>query len=140
MAEPEDINEIYERADMILRISPEEYNEIMGFMGYDKQNRFIVFKVKNTTKKRNTGAKCLDKTNSDRLLMLNETIGENKFIDKNEIDISAEERANGMIPTKRMGKAMMCAVQEFMMRYYNKTKKNGKIWFLNFELAMLYKL
>ena len=40
--------------------------------------------------------------------------------------------------TKGMGQAELCALQEFLLRYYNKIKKNNKLWFFNFELAKLY--
>jgi hypothetical protein len=138
-AEPEDELEIAEKISQSLSITNDKYNEIVGFMGYDNKNIYIVLKIKNTIKKRNTGARCEDMSKGDRISNLNATIGENKFTKKNDNEITEEERASGIISTKGMISSEMCCIQEFLLRYYNKVKRDDKIWFLNFEMAMLYK-
>ena len=40
--------------------------------------------------------------------------------------------------TTTMVNQELCTLQEFTMRYFNKIRKNGKIWFLDTELAMIY--
>jgi len=137
-AESEDALNIQKAADQIMNIPNDKYNNLVGFMGYDNKNRFIVFKVRNMQSKRNTGARCEEAAKDKRIELLNEIIGTEKFTKKNEKDMTAEEKNNGVISTKGMVSTQMCSLQEFLLRYYNKIQKNGTFWFLDFELAMMH--
>ena len=97
-----------------------------------------MFKVKDVLAKRNTGARCEEAAKDKRIDVLNEIIGEQKYTKKNEEDITPEEKSRGVISTKGMVSSSMCSLQEFLLRYYNKIHRDGKIWFLDFELAMMY--
>jgi len=119
----EDAREIAEEVAKMLSISGDAYNRYVGFIGHEQKNRYLVFKVKDTTIRRNTGARCDEANKGRRITLLNEIIGEEKYTKENK---------------KGMVQAEMCALQEFLLRYYNKTRKNDKIWFLDFELALLY--
>jgi hypothetical protein len=59
-AEPEDQREIASSpvAKDILTFTASEYNKVIGFIGYEKSNRYLVFKTKDITSKRDTGARC----------------------------------------------------------------------------------
>ena len=51
---------------------------------------------------------------------MNEIIGTEKYNKEN---------------TKGMVQAELCSLQELLLRYYNNTQKNNKLWFLYPELA-----
>ena len=40
---------------------------------------------------------------------------------------------------KGLVQSELCSLQEFLFRYYNKSKKNNKLWFFDYENAMLSK-
>jgi hypothetical protein len=121
-AEPEDEREVDEH---LLSTLPREipYNSIVGFISYEQKNRYLVFKTKHTQLKRNVGARCDESGKTKKLSVLNEILGEEKY---------NKETSRGM------GQQELCSLQEFLLRYYQKIHKNGKVWFLDFETAMLY--
>ena len=100
-------------------------NNIIGFIANFKKEDFLVFKVKNLNKKRHKGARCDQSQKRDLLPLMNELIGEKKYTDKS---------------TEHLGKKELCIIQEFTMRYFNKTKKDEKIWFLNPVEAVLMEI
>ena len=123
-AEPEDELEVEEQ---IVRSLPKEipYNDIIGFISYEQKNRYLVFKTKRTNLKRNVGARCDESGKNKKLQVLNEILDEKKY---------TKETSSGMVQQE------LCSLQEFLLRYYQKIRKNGKVWFLDFETAMLYGL
>jgi hypothetical protein len=123
-AEPEDELEVEEQ---IVRNLPKEipYNDIIGFISYEQKNRYLVFKTKRTNLKRNVGARCDESGKAKKLQVLNEILDEKKY---------TKETSSGMVQQE------LCSLQEFLLRYYQKIQKNGKVWFLDFETAMLYGL
>lgn len=123
-AEPEDEIEIANAAANKFKI-PEgiQFNVLVGFIDNEKSNRYLVFKTKQTDAKRNTGARCDEAVKAKKLQILNMIVGSEKYTKEN---------------TKGMVQAELCALQEFLLRYYNKIKKNNKLWFFNYELAKLY--
>jgi superfamily II DNA or RNA helicase len=123
-AEPEDELEVEEQ---IIRSLPKEipYNDIIGFISYEQKNRYLVFKTKHTKLKRNVGARCDESGKTKKLQVLNEILDEKKY---------TKETSSGMVQQE------LCSLQEFLLRYYQKIQKNDKVWFLDFETAMLYGL
>ena len=121
-AEPEDEREVDEH---LISTLPREipYNSIVGFISYEQKNRYLVFKTKHTQLKRNVGARCDESGKTKKLSVLNEILGEEKY---------NKETSRGMVQQE------LCSLQEFLLRYYQKIHKNGKVWFLDFETAMLY--
>jgi len=106
-------------------VKNKKYNKLLGFIGFDNKNRYLVFKVKDTMAKRNTGARCDESAKSKKILLLNEILGEEKYTKEN---------------TKGIVQSEMCSTQEFILRHYNKERKNGQIWFLDYESTMLHGL
>ena len=123
VAEPEDERDILQENESN-NLKIENLNKLVGFIGYEQKHIYLVFKVKDMAAARNTGARCDESAKNKKLQLLNEIIGENKFNKEN---------------TKGMVQAELCSLQEFLLRYYNKERKNGKIWFLDFETAMINK-
>jgi hypothetical protein len=123
-AEPEDERLIAQEAIKSLGIKKEDFHSFVGFIGSDQKFNYLVFKIKDMTSKRNTGARCDESSKEKKIKILNDILGEKKYTKEN---------------TRGYVQADLCSLQEFLLRYYNKIKKNGKIWFLDYELGMLYK-
>jgi len=51
-----------------------------------------------------------------------------------------QKNKNGTVIQETIGQIDLCIIQEFLMRYYEVIKKNGKKWFLTPEMALVYKL
>jgi hypothetical protein len=122
-AEPEDEREIAEEASKKFSFKGKEFNHLVGFVGLEQKNNFLVFKTKQTDAKRNTGARCDEAVKSKKIQLLNMILGEEKYTKEN---------------TKGMVQPELCSLQEFLFRYYNKINKNNKVWFLDYDLSMLY--
>jgi len=122
-----------------LAFNPNDYNNIVGFIGYEKGNKDLAFKTKNMTSKRDTGARCDQATKNKNLTKLNEIIGEEKYTIENTKAIKDED---GNIIQEAMGNVELCVLKEFILRFFNehpKNGKNGKKWFLTPEMAIWHK-
>jgi len=126
-AESEDVFDIHSELEKRKKTQNDRKpnSTILGFISYDQKNKYLVFKTKNTTLKRNVGARCDESGKIKRLQILNEILGYEKY-DK--------ETSKGMVQFE------LCALQEFLLRYYQNIEKDGKTWFLDFEQAMSYGL
>ena len=127
VAESEDEREIAMALVSKMDYMKYELNHLIGFIGQDQKNRYLVFKVKDMEAKRNTGARCDEASKGKRVQILTELLGEEGF----------EAYSGGT--TKGMVQPELCSLQELLFRYYQKTKKNNKLWFFDFETAMLSK-
>ena len=138
-AEPEDQREIAssKEAKEYLTFNPENYNRIIGFIGYEKSNRYLVFKTKDITSKRDTGARCDEAGKSKTLQKLNEIIGEPKYTSENT---KMQKDGDGNIISEAVGQVELCVLQEFILRYFNTIKKDNKQWILTPEMAIYHKL
>ena len=123
-AQPEDERKISEEVSRKFSVKKEDFNNIVGFIGYEQKNRYLVFKTRDMLAKRNTGNRCDEAAKIKKIQLLNEIIGQEKYNKEN---------------TKKFVQSHLCSLQELLLRHYNKIKKNGKIWFLDPELAKLYK-
>jgi hypothetical protein len=126
-AEAEDEREIAIETAKTLDFTKFEVNNIIGFIGLEVKNRYLVFKVKDMEAKRNTGARCDESSKPRKIAVLTELMGEQLF----------EKYTNGT--TKGMVQPELCSLEELLFRYYNKSKKNNKVWFFDFESTMLSK-
>jgi len=126
-AEPEDEREIAMETVTKMDYMKFELNNLIGFIGQDQKNRYFVFKVKDMEAKRNTGARCDEASKPKKIAILTELLGQEIF------DKYTQGTTKGMVQSE------LCSLQELLFRYYNKTKKNNKLWFFDFETAMLSK-
>jgi hypothetical protein len=72
-AQPEDEIEIAnskEAKQFLEPIDKNKYNNIIGFIGYEKKNKYLVFKTKNMESLRDTGARCDEAGKSKTLALL----------------------------------------------------------------------
>ena len=138
-AEPEDQREIAssKEAKDLLTMKIEDYNRIVGFIGYEKSNRYLVFKTKDMLSKRDTGARCDESGKVKTLQKLNEIVGENKYTNENT---KAEKDGDGNIIREAVGHVELCVLQEFILRFFNTIKRDDKKWFLSPEMAIWHKL
>jgi hypothetical protein len=137
-AEPEDQREIAssKEAKEYLTFNIEKYNKIIGFIGYEKSNRFLVFKTKDITSKRDTGARCDESGKIKTLQRLNSIVGSEKFTKENTKAI----KEKGKVVSEAVGHVELCVLEEFILRYFNTIQKDNKNWFLNPEMAIWNKL
>jgi hypothetical protein len=85
----------------------------------------VVFKTKDMKAKRTTGARCDQATKAKSLVILSKILGEEKYTKEN---------------TKTIVDTGICIMEEFILKKYNKERKNGKVWFLTPEAAKIYKI
>ena len=138
-ASPEQQREIASSTETknFLEFNPNNYNTIIGFIGYEKGNKDLAFKTKNMSSKRDTGARCDQATKSKNLAKLNEIIGENKYTIESTKVVKDKD---GNIIQEAMGNDELCVLEEFILRYFNMKTENGKKWFFTPEMAIYHKL
>ena len=138
-AEPEDQREIAssKEAKEQLTMKIDDYNRIIGFIGYEKKNKYLVFKTKDMLSKRDTGARCDEAGKVKTLQKLNEIIGENKYTNENT---KVEKDEDGNIIREAVGHVELCVLQEFLLRFFNTIKREDKLWFITPEMAIWHKL
>ena len=123
-AEPEDELEVSQKLAEKYGIKQEKFSDVVGFIGFEHKNRYLVFKVKEMKVARTKGARCDESVKSKKIKILNEIVGREKY---------NKENTRGAVQSE------LCSLQELLLRYFDKDRKDGKMWFLNFELAMIYK-
>ena len=122
LAEPEDYQDLAQQiAITATRFIPvkNKINDIVGFTTNFKKE-FMVFKVKEMSKKRNKGARCDQSQKGEALLILNKILGENKY-DKES----------------KLGRVEICVLQELYLRLFDMENKNQKAWYLSPSEAVL---
>ena len=122
LAEPEDYQDLAQQiATTAARFIPvkNKINDIVGFTTNFKKE-YMVFKVKEMSKRRNKGARCDQSQKGEALLILNKILGENKY-DKES----------------KMGRVEICVLQELYLRLFDMENKNKKAWYLSPSEAVL---
>jgi hypothetical protein len=114
-AKGEDIEDLKVKIGLMLsnlKPAKEKLNNLIGFITTFK-NDYMTFKVKDFANKRTKGARCDQSTKRDAVKTLNEILGQEKYDSKSEIS-----------------QKQICCIQEFLLRIYDRDKKNNKRWFL----------
>jgi hypothetical protein len=145
LAEPEDEIEIDDspQGKKQLNFNKDEYsnkeinNGIIGFIGYKKNSKNFIFKTKDIFLPRDSGASCIEAGKSKTLIMINKIIGAEKYNKENTRIIKDD---TGQIIQEAVSENELCVLQEFILRKYNKDKKNAKFWFLTPDMAIHYKI
>jgi superfamily II DNA or RNA helicase len=138
-AEPEDQKEIADTSEVreLLNFKISNYNVIVGFMGYEKNNKYLTFKTKDMLSNRDTGARCDEAGKNKTIQILNQIIGEEKYNKENTKIIKDDDKN---VIQDAVGHVELCVTQEFILRYFDKIRKNDKKWFLSPEMALYFKL
>jgi hypothetical protein len=119
-AEPEDKRDL-ELAILNRYKLKDNLNKYVGFIGFETNKKYMVYKVKDTENKRSTGFRC-DQSGKDKIMkLLNEIENDNKYISKQTKDNANE----------------LCVRQEFTLRYYNYINLDDLVWFLDTETAII---
>jgi len=138
-SEPEDEREIAasKEGKEVLTFKADDYNKIVGFIGYEKNNRYLVFKTKDMLSKRDTGARCDEAGKDKTMKKINEILGETKFTSENT---KQQKDADGNVTKEAVNHIELCVFQEFILRYFDTIKRDEKKWFLTPEMAVFFKL
>ena len=115
----------------------DSYNSIVGFMGYSKNKKDMVFKTKNMLSKRDTGARCDEAGKAKTIKKINDILGFEFFTKNNTQNI--KDKTGKIIQETTRG-VELCIHLEFMLRYFDRIKKNNKIWFVIPEMAIYHNL
>ena len=103
------------------RIDKTTLHNIVGYVGYENKNQYMVFKSKNMSSHRNTGARCDEAGKMKTINALNEVLGKEYFSKEN---------------TSKLTQVDMCILLEFILRNNNSITLNNKIWFLNPDVVL----
>jgi hypothetical protein len=122
-AEPEDQREIAETSEVIelLNFRVSDYNNMVGFIGYEKNNKYLIFKTKDMLSPRDTGARCDEAGKNKTIQILNQIIGGEKYTKENTKLLKDEDKN---IIQDAIGHVELCVTQEFILRYFDKIKRN----------------
>ena len=111
-------------------ISNDQLNNNVGFIGFEKTQQDMVFKIKDTTNKRSTGFRCTQAGREKKhqkekgiIYILNELEGHK--VDQPRFSNDSKESV-----------FELCIRIELTMRYYDYEKLDGKTWFVNTETAV----
>jgi superfamily II DNA or RNA helicase len=137
-AGPEDQREIAETDEVreLLNFKISDYNVIVGFFGYEKNNKYLTFKTKDMLSNRDTGARCDEAGKNKTIQILNKIIGVEKYTKENTKIIKGDDNK---VVQDAMGHIELCVIQEFILRYFDRIRKDNKKWFLSPEMALYYK-
>lgn len=119
-----------------LRFDINNYNNIVGFISYEKGNKDLVFKTKIMSSKRDTGARCDQAGKNNNIKKLNEILGEEKYTIENTKVLKG---SNGIVIREAIGNIDLCILEEFILRYFDAINKDGKRYFVTPELAIWHK-
>ena len=149
-SEPEDerkLRESVEGANFFDKLIRASYNQIVGFIGYEKNNVNMSFKTKNLDSTRDTGAKCdevgkgkmleTDPNSKDYKKSIKYILGITKYTTESTKKIVDNDKN---VLREAIGQIDLCIIEEFYMRYYNEITKNGLKWFLTPEMALYHQL
>jgi hypothetical protein len=144
-ANPEDIRDLEDAVQnkYTLKTNKDrQLNQYVGFIGFETNKKYMVYKVKDTTNARSTGFRC-DQSGKDNIIQLLNEIETNNDIDYKTDKFNAFE---------------LCVKQEFLLRIFEKISNgdrlenskhiikgdkiknialNNKIWFLDTATAII---
>ena len=126
-AQPQDKKDLMPAIADKYKILNKNINHYVGFIGFETNKKFMVYKIKDTTNTRSTGFRC-DQAGKDKTIELINNIEDDKrFISK----------------VTKEGSYELCVRQEFTLRSFEKNKDKHKIngniitWFVDTETAII---
>ena len=120
VAQPEDKRDLQ---DAILKKYhlKSNLNQYVGFIGFETNKKYMVYKVKDTTNTRSTGFRC-NQSGKEKIIQL-----------LNDIDINNTYASK----VTKEGALELCVRQELTLRSFNNQKLDGRTWFLDTETAII---
>ena len=123
-AEPEDERELLSEFNKKYP-QIDNFNQYVGFIGFEDKIKYMVFKVKDTFQSRNKGSRCDQAGKQKTLELLNKIVGKEEF---------TKENTRGQVLLE------LCIRQEFILRYFNSIKKDNLVWFVTTEESVFNSL
>jgi len=136
-AEYTDTVKLFKLPELEKPIDINKCNRIVGFLGYEKHFKYLVFKTKDMTASRDTGARCDEAGKTKTLGILNTILGEEKYT-KDNTKLQKDESGKKVLK-EAVGLQELCVIEEFTLRYFNKTRPDKKYFFTP-ELALYFEL
>ena len=134
-ATPRDSERVKEQVSS--KIKEMKFNNVLGFNAYFNK-KYIVFKTRDMTQSRNSGARCDQKTKTGIEAEIIELL---KSAGVDEELAPHSETKKGIAKVKKIQNAKeLCADLEILHRYFDMKKINGVKWYLNSEEYMLKQL
>jgi hypothetical protein len=96
-------------------------NKYVGFIGFETNKKYMVYKIKDTENTRSTGFRCDQSGKIKIMKLLNEIENDEKYVSKQTKDNANE----------------LCVRQEFTLRYYNSIEYDNFVWFVDTETAII---
>jgi hypothetical protein len=120
VASPEDKRDLQDAILKKYRLKS-NLNKHVGFIGFETNKKYMVYKVKDTKNERSTGFRC-DQSGKEKIIqLLNDIETDDKYAPKVTKDGALE----------------LCVRQEFTLRSFEKQKLENKTWFLDTETAII---
>jgi hypothetical protein len=142
IGEPEDVLEIDDSKEgkKALNFNISNYpssDGIIGFIGYKKNSKNLIFKTKDVFSTRDTGATCIEAGKSKTLTILNKIVGSEKYTKENTKLIKDDD---GNVIQEAVSETELCVLQEFILRKKILKSGNKNLWFLTSDMAIHYKI
>jgi hypothetical protein len=126
-AQPEDIKDLENaiRKKYVLnkkkKKEEKKLNHYVGFIGFETNNKYMVYQVKDTENERSTGFRCDQSGKGKIIKLLNNIESDDRFTSKVTKDGAKE----------------LCVRQELTLRIFEHQNKDNKTWFLDTETAII---
>ena len=120
-AEPEDERDYELLLGKLQTSHIQNMNMIVGFVSFFKKE-YLIFKVKNMSKKRDKGARCDQSGKTETITIINTILMMNPDTQSDEYKLTIEN-------TKQRTQKELCVFQEFLLRAFNANRVNGRKWF-----------
>ena len=121
LAEPEDERDFTLLLGKLQTDHIQNMNMLVGFVSFFKKE-YLIFKVKNMSKKRDKGARCDQSGKTDTITIINNILTMNATTRGDEYKLTIEN-------TKQRTQKELCVFQEFLLRAFNANRVNGRKWF-----------
>jgi hypothetical protein len=121
VAEPEDLRDYEVLLGNLQTSHIQTMNMIIGFVSFFKKE-YLIFKVKNITKKRDKGARCDQSGKTETITIINTILMMNPETQGDDYKLTIEN-------TKQRTQKELCVFQEFLLRTFNANRVGGKKWF-----------
>jgi hypothetical protein len=121
VAEPEDESDFRLLLGKIQTEQIRNMNMLIGFVSIFKM-KYLVFKVKLMSKKRDKGARCDQSGKTDAISIINTILSMNPATQGDDYKLTAEN-------TKQRTQKELCVFQEFLLRTFQRKSIGGRKWF-----------
>jgi hypothetical protein len=129
LSEPEDERDFTLLLGKLQTVHIQNMNMLIGFVSFFKKE-YLIFKVKNMSKKRDKGARCDQSGKTDTITIINNILMMNTATQGDEYKLTIEN-------TKQRTQKELCVFQEFLLRAFNANRVNGRKWFFSPGEALL---